>query len=94
VNQRVEAVSREITIINKHGLHARPVMQFVDLASRFDSSIALAKGSTVVDGKSPMEIMLLEGVCGTRLTLTAKGPDAEEAVTALSDLVARGFQVK
>ena len=87
-------VSRAVTIVNEQGLHARPIMQFVDLASRFESRISLAKGDEVVDGKSPMEIMLLEATCGTELMLTANGPDSEEALHALADLVARRFQEK
>lgn len=86
------AVSREVTIQNRHGLHARPVMQFVDVASRYQSKIMVAKDDQVVDGKSPMEIMLLEAVQGTRLKLTAEGPDAAEAIDALSELVLRHFE--
>lgn len=84
-------VSRVVTIINEQGLHARPIMQFVDLASRFASRICLAKGDQIVDGKSPMEIMLLEATHGTTLTLTAAGPDAEQALQALADLIAGRF---
>ncbi len=85
---------RRITILNEQGLHARPIMQFVDLANRFESKISLGKDDQMVDGKSPMEIMLLEATCGTDLTLTATGPDASQAVQALADLVARGFAEK
>ena len=84
-------VSRVVTILNKQGLHARPIMQFVDLAGRFASRILVAKGEQVVDGKSPMEIMLLEATHGTALTVSAAGPDAEQAVQALAELVAGRF---
>ena len=87
----MEVVSKQVTILNEQGLHARPIMQFVDLASRYSSSVWVVKGEQVVDGKSPMEVMLLEAVCGTPLTLRATGPDAVEALEALADLVARGF---
>ena len=87
-------VSTVVTIINKQGLHARPIMQFVDLASRFQSQTTITKGTQVVDGKSPMEIMLLEATCGTKLTLTTVGPDADEAMAALTDLVARRFDTE
>ena len=83
-----------VTIVNEQGLHARPVMQLVDLASQFESTISVAKGDQIVDGKSPMEVMLLEATCGTQLTLTAKGQDASRAVQALADLVARRFKDK
>ena len=91
MGQDVKTVSRDVTIINEQGMHARPVMQFVDYANRFASSITVAKGQQMVDGKSPMEIMLLEACCGTKLTITATGIDAEEAVNALAILVADRF---
>lgn len=79
--------TREVRITNVQGLHARPVMRFVDLAMRFASRIAVIKGQKSVDGKSPMEMMLLEAVCGTPLLLRAEGDDAEAAVEALAKLV-------
>lgn len=88
----MEVATRTVQIVNKQGLHARPIMLFVDLANRYESKISLAKGDQVVDGKSPMEIMLLEATRGTDLILTAKGADASEAVDALADLVARRFE--
>ena len=66
-------------------------MQFVDLASKFESLITITRDENEVDGKSPMEIMLLEATCGTSLVLKADGPDAQEAVQALADLIASGF---
>lgn len=84
-------LSREVTIVNSQGLHARPVMKFVDLAGRFASAVAVKKGSDSVDGKSPMELMLLEAVQGTTLTLAARGADAAAALEALAGLVAGGF---
>ncbi len=86
-----QAVQREVTIVNRQGLHARPVMRFVDLAYQFQSNISVHKGETTADGKSPMEMILLEATQGTRLTLTAKGSDATEAIDALAKLVADGF---
>ncbi|MBN2559959.1 MAG: HPr family phosphocarrier protein [Phycisphaerae bacterium] len=77
----------EVTISNTQGLHARPVMRFVDLASTFRSTIRVKKDSQEVDGKSPMEMMLLEATQGTVLRLVADGEDAREAVAALVGLV-------
>ena len=90
MNQPPQA-SKAVTIQNKQGLHARPIMQFVDLANKFQSSISITRDEREVDGKSPMEIMLLEATCGTNLTLRAVGPDAVEAIQALADLIAGGF---
>jgi len=84
-------VQRDVTIVNRQGLHARPVMRFVDLASRFRAAISVKKGNQSVDGKSPMEMILLEATQGTKLTLAARGEDAEQAVESLCELVARGF---
>ena len=82
---------REVTILNRQGLHARPVMQFVDLASQFSAIITVSKGDLQVDAKSPMEMMLLEASKGKKLHLTATGSDAEDLVDALAKLVAGGF---
>ncbi len=84
-------MQREVRIVNRQGLHARPVMRFVDLAYRFQSDITVHKGEQSVDGKSPMEMILLEATQGTCLKLVAQGSDAREAVDALAQLVAEGF---
>lgn len=82
---------RSVVVVNAHGLHARPVMQFVDLASQFDAAITVQKGELSVDGREPMEMMLLEATQGTELTLIARGQDAEAALTALAGLISGGF---
>lgn len=84
-------VQRDVKIVNRQGLHARPVMRFVDLAHQFQSAISVRKGEQAVDGKSPMEMILLEATQGTTLTLVADGEDAPQAVEALAKLVADGF---
>lgn len=66
-------------------------MRFVDLASRFESRITVRKNDQVVDGKNPMEMMLLEATQGTLLELSADGPDAAPAIDALAKLVQSGF---
>ena len=82
---------REVTILNRQGLHARPVMKFVDLALQFSSVITVGKDDLQVDAKSPMEMMTLEGTCGTKLLLSAHGADAREAINALATLIDRKF---
>ena len=84
-------VSRIVTVANSLGLHMRPVMQFVDLANQFQSRILVKKGNHAVDGKNPMELMLLEATQETELEIRAEGPDAAEAVESLIALVKRGF---
>ena len=77
----------ELEIKNTEGLHMRPAMQFVDIANRFDSEINVSNGETNVDGKSIMNISMLAATCGTKLKIKAKGPDAQEAINALRELV-------
>ncbi len=83
--------SRIVTIPSDQGLHARPVMRFVDLAKQFQSRILVQKMNARVDGKNPMEMMLLEASKGTQLELLADGEDADGAVGALAALVESGF---
>jgi len=81
------AVQSEITIKNADGLHMRPAMQFVDIASQFDCDITVSNEQTSVDGKSIMQMSMLAATCGTKLKISAAGPDAEKAVEALKQLV-------
>ncbi|GMU21508.1 MAG: hypothetical protein AMXMBFR13_16010 [Phycisphaerae bacterium] len=83
--------ARTVTVPNSQGLHARPVMRFVDVAGQYQSRVFVRKGDRVVDGKNPMEMMLLEATQGTVLELLAEGPDATEALEALGSLVSGGF---
>ncbi len=84
-------MEREVTVLNEQGLHARPVMQFVDTAAQFVSEVRVQCNDTIVDGKSPMEMMLLAATQGTQLKLTARGSDAARALDALAELIERGF---
>jgi phosphocarrier protein len=77
----------EVQICNVQGLHARPVMHFVDIATRFGAKIRVLKNGQGVDGKSPMEMMLLEAGKGTVLKLVADGDDADAALEALAKLI-------
>jgi phosphocarrier protein len=80
---------RDIIVSNAMGLHARPAMQFVDTANQFRSRITVAKGGDEpyeADGKSVMQMIILEAVQGTPLKITAEGEDAQTAVVALARL--------
>ncbi len=83
--------SANVTISNRLGLHARPAMSMVDVASGFTSDVRIINGKQSVDAKSIMQIMMLAATKGTQLTLEADGPDAQDAVQALADLVNRHF---
>ena len=84
-------VSREVTIVNRLGLHARAAARFVHLATRYQSLVRVGRDAKVMDGKSIMGILLLAAACGTTLTISADGPDEQEAVSALAHLVETGF---
>ncbi len=84
-------VQREVEIVNKYGLHARPAMQFVELANQHNCKIEVSNGTLAVDAKSIMSVMRLAATKGTVLKLTADGEDAQQAVDALAQLVESGF---
>jgi phosphocarrier protein len=84
-------LSAALTIPNKYGLHARPAAEFVKLANRFSSDIRVRKEDVEVSGKSIMGVMMLAAECGSTITVTAAGDDAEAAIEAIRTLVAGGF---
>ncbi len=84
-------VEKEVTIANKYGLHARPAMQLVEIANKYNSKVEVSNGVLTVDAKSIMSVMRLAATQGTALKFTADGGDAEEAVAALTKLAEEGF---
>jgi phosphocarrier protein len=84
-------VRRELTITNTLGLHARPAAMFVQLAGKFLSEITVERGSEQVNGKSIMGIMMLAAGKGLKITVTAEGEDAADAVSAIEELVNSKF---
>jgi phosphocarrier protein HPr len=88
------SASRDIIVQNSLGLHARPAMQFVDLANQFKSDVKVIKGGEEpgeADGKSVMQMIILAATQGTPLKIEASGEDAEEAVTKLAELFDERF---
>jgi phosphocarrier protein HPr len=85
----LEKIVREtgVEIKNADGLHMRPAMQFVDVANRFESDITVSNNENNVDGKSIMQMSMLAATCGTKLKIKAEGPDAQQAIDALRELV-------
>lgn len=83
--------SINVTILNRLGLHARPAMSLVDLASGYACDIKIQKDKQVVDAKSIMQLMMLAATKGTALTITANGDDAEQAIAAIESLVNSKF---
>jgi len=87
-------VSKDVTVSNERGLHARPAMQFVDVANTFQSDVTVAKDGLEpieVDGKSVMQMITLEATKGTVLNVKAQGDDAEAALKSLVELFETKF---
>jgi len=84
-------ISAEVVIPNARGLHARASARFVTCASGFDAHIEAGAGGRSVSADSIMELLMLAAAKGTALTISAKGPQAAEAVKALCALVEDGF---
>jgi len=85
------AISRDLPIINKRGLHARASARFVQCAERFDADIEVSKDQNTVGATSIMGLMMLAAGPGSVIQVTARGPDAEAALAALAALVADRF---
>ncbi len=89
-----KTASGKVTIQNRLGLHARPAMVFVEVASKYDSKITISRTDQeeTVDGKSIMQMMMLAATKGTQIEISATGLDAKDAVEALVALVESNFQ--
>lgn len=84
-------LTKELTVQNKLGIHARPAAMFVKTASRFASEIMVEKDGETVNGKSIMGLMMLAAGPGCSLTVHATGTDAQDAVSELEALLQRKF---
>lgn len=85
------AISREIPIINKRGLHARASAKFVQMVERFDAEVWVTRGGETVGGNSIMGLMMLSAGPGTTIVISAAGPEAQAALDAITALVADKF---
>ena len=84
-------VSRTVDVLNKRGLHARASAKFVTLASGQIAQVEVEKDGSKVCGTSIMGLMMLGAAMGDRITISADGEGAEEAVNALAELVEGKF---
>src|SRR5439155_20019689 len=84
-------ITKEITILNRLGLHARPSAMFVKVCNRHKSDIWIEKDGEQVNGKSIMGLMMLAAGQGSKLLVTCTGSDAERAVQEIEALVERRF---
>jgi len=85
------AVERETVIPNKEGLHFRPIMQFVDIAQRYQAGVTVHCADRAADGRSPMEMLMLVATQGSKVRVVADGAAAEQLLDELIRLVESGF---
>ena len=87
----METVTREVTVVNRRGLHARAAARLVKLAGEFDADITVSKDGAEVSGLSIMGLMMLAAAPGTQIGIRATGKQAEQAVEAITAMVTAGF---
>lgn len=87
----IKTVEQEMTIKNRFGIHARPAALIVKTVSQFASDVTITREEMIASGKSIMGLLTLEGYQGAVLKVTAVGPDADEVIAALQDLVESKF---
>ena len=83
--------TREVTICNELGMHARAASRLVDSANRFSASISVSYRDKTVNGKSIMGVLMLAAACGATIQVEASGPDEDAALQSLCELVESGF---
>lgn len=86
-----EEISQKLDIVNKRGLHARASVKFVKCAGSFDANITVSREDQTVKATSIMGLMMLAAGIGTHITVSATGPEANDAIKALAELVADKF---
>lgn len=83
--------SKEVLVCNQVGLHARPATFFIQKANEFKASIWIEKEERRVNAKSLLGVLSLGITRGVNITIMAEGPDEEEAVSALVELISSNF---
>jgi phosphocarrier protein len=83
--------TREFTVSNKLGLHARPSAQLTQVAGRFSSLVHIARNGRRVNAKSIMGVLMLAAGQGSTVIVDAEGEDAEAALAAIGELIGNGF---
>ena len=89
--EKHSTVTRELTVSNKLGIHARPAAMFVKTANRFECDVFVEKDGERVNGKSIMGLMMLAAGPGSKLSVEAEGDDAIRALNELEALLKRKF---
>ena len=86
-----QKIEKELAVVNRLGLHARPAAMFVRIASQYRAEIWVAKEGEEVNGKSIMGLMMLAAGQGSKLRIRCDGPDADKAMEELEQLIKAGF---
>jgi phosphocarrier protein len=86
-----QKIEKEVTIINRLGLHARPAAMFVRIASRYRSEVWVSKEGEQINGKSIMGLMMLAAGQGSKLLIKCEGPDADKVIEELEELIQKKF---
>jgi phosphocarrier protein len=84
-------LQQEVEIINKLGLHARASAKLTEVAGRFKSSVWVSRNGRRVNAKSIMGVMMLAAAKGSTLLVETEGPDEQEALAAVTRLIASRF---
>lgn len=82
---------KEVTIINKLGLHARAAAKLVNIATKYNSQIEIEKDGQRVNGKSIMGVMMLAASQGSNILLLAEGDDASQSLDDMEKLINNYF---
>ena len=85
-------MTKDLVVANKLGIHARPAALFVKTANRFACDIFVEKDGEKINGKSIMGLMMLAAGKGSSIDVEARGPAAEQAITAIGTLIADKFR--
>jgi phosphocarrier protein len=88
---RAKKIEKDVPIINRLGLHARPAAMFVRISSKFRCEVWVAKEGEEVNGKSIMGLMMLAAGQGSKLHIRCEGPDADKAMEELEELIKARF---
>ena len=88
---RPGALVRVLPIVNQKGLHARASAKFVQTVERFDADVRVTRCGETVGGTSIMGLMMLAAAPGTEILVEAVGPQAEEVLSAIAELLADRF---
>ena len=91
MSEAAGALVRDVTIVNKKGLHARASAKFVQLAEQFDAAVTVTRGHESVGGTSIMGLMMLAAAPGCSIRIEASGNQAAQALDALCELVEGKF---